>query len=109
MGEEFKVGERLRSLRMDQEMSQETLALSAGISATYLGMLERGEKNPTIRVLSDLCKGLSVSLSDFFREEEEEQMDRWTEQILHYLHRRSLQEKEILCKIIQQIVKLLQD
>ena len=107
MDQEIDLGERLRELRTLRNMSQETLALAAGISPAYLGMLERGQKNPTVRVLGNLCSALRISLTDFFcQEKKQEETDYWTEQILYCLHDRSPHEKEALYKIIQQIVLL---
>lgn len=45
------IGESIRLHRLKNGMSQEQLALNAGVNTSYIGQIERGEKNPTIKVL----------------------------------------------------------
>ena len=59
--------ERIRFLRRQKDISQEELALRAGINAVYYGQLERGLKCPTIDTLYKIAKGLEISLSELFR------------------------------------------
>ena len=56
----FDFGQRLRFLRMQRSLSQEELALTAGITPAYLGMVERGEKNPTLITIEKLCCALET-------------------------------------------------
>ncbi|MBT2293448.1 helix-turn-helix transcriptional regulator [Paenibacillus albidus] len=44
------IGENIRILRLKSGFSQEQLALSAGVNPAYIGQIERGEKNPTIKI-----------------------------------------------------------
>ena len=60
------VGERLRAYRKAKGLSQETLAEYAGLHTTYIGQLERGEKNATIDSISKVANALGVSLSKLF-------------------------------------------
>lgn len=59
-------GQRIRQLRIAKRMSQEELALRAGINPAYLGHLERGLKCPTIDTVNKIATALDISLSDFF-------------------------------------------
>ena len=59
-----KFGERVRPLRLDRGWSQEELAHRAGKHWTYVGRIERGERNPTLEVIADLAKGLRVRISE---------------------------------------------
>ncbi|MCT2534469.1 helix-turn-helix domain-containing protein [Aquibacillus koreensis] len=61
------VGERIRSLRKKQKLSQEELAHLAAIHPTYIGQLERGEKNVTIDTLEKITNALNISLEELFR------------------------------------------
>ena len=57
------LGRRIRSLRAERGLSQEGLAARAGLHRTYVGGIERGERNPTIRNLEQISRALAVSLS----------------------------------------------
>ena len=59
-------GYRIRDLRVQQNLSQEQLALKAEMNPAYLGQLERGLKSPTIYTLYRVTRALNVSLSHFF-------------------------------------------
>jgi len=56
-------GNRLRDLRKQKGFSQEGFADHAEVHRTYLGGLERGERNPTLTVMVKLARALSVPLS----------------------------------------------
>ncbi|KTB47429.1 putative transcriptional regulator [Dehalogenimonas alkenigignens] len=62
-----RFGERIRTLRQLRKLSQEELAFRAGIHRTYLGGIERGERNPALRNINALAEALSVSLSELFK------------------------------------------
>lgn len=56
------IGESIRLHRLNNGMSQEQLALNAGVNTSYIGQIERGEKNPTIKVLAKISSALGISL-----------------------------------------------
>lgn len=59
-----KIGMRIRHLRNMKELSQEKLALEAGLNPAFLGHIERGLKCPTIDTLSKIATALNISLSE---------------------------------------------
>jgi transcriptional regulator with XRE-family HTH domain len=59
-------GYRVRDLRLAKDLSQEELAFRAGIHRTYLGGIERGERNPALKNISAIAKALGVTLSELF-------------------------------------------
>lgn len=61
-----EIGQRLRSYRVQQKLSQEELAERCGLHPTYIGQVERGEKNATIESVSKIAAGLSVPLGTLF-------------------------------------------
>ncbi len=67
-----KVGETLRRLRLEADLSQEELAERSGLHRTYIGSIERAEKNITIQTTKKLTDALGLSLSDFFSNIEQE-------------------------------------
>ena len=62
------LGKRIRALRTKLKLSQEALADVADMDRTYLGGIERGERNPSLANLQKISKALHVSLSELFRE-----------------------------------------
>ena len=59
-----KLGERVKHFRLAQELSQERLAELTGLHRTYVGGVERGERNISLLNLARLAKALEISLSD---------------------------------------------
>ena len=55
------LGDELRKARKDAGLSQEKLASKAGVHRTYVSLLERNLKSPTVDVLLRLCKAMGVS------------------------------------------------
>lgn len=60
------VARNLRRLRVRKEISQEALAVDAGIDRTYVSRLERELENPSVAVLERLAKALGADIRDFF-------------------------------------------
>lgn len=58
-----RFGAHIRYLRNQQQLSQEQLAEKAGMHRTYIGMVERGERNPALLNLIRLAEALEVSLT----------------------------------------------
>lgn len=63
------VGGRIRYFRRLRGLSQEPLALEAGINPTFQGHLERGLKSPTITTLDKLVQALDITFEELFAEE----------------------------------------
>jgi transcriptional regulator with XRE-family HTH domain len=57
----------LRRWRVEKGLSQEKLAVDAGVDRTYVGRLERKLENPTVGVLDRLAAALSIHISEFFK------------------------------------------
>ena len=61
------VGGRIRQLRIEQKLSQEKLALKAGIDRTYLASVEAGRRNISIVNLEKLILALETTFERFFQ------------------------------------------
>lgn len=61
-----QVGNRIRELRISQNISQEKLAFICDLDRTYVGSVERGERNISVLNLKKLSVSLNVSLAQFF-------------------------------------------
>ena len=59
-------GEKIRCERLKQNLSQEALADLAGVHRTYIGMIERAEKNITLLNIAKLANALRVPLAYLF-------------------------------------------
>ena len=60
------IGNRIRNYRMQLGYSQERLAEISGCHPTYIGQVERGEKNPTLESIEKIASALRVSMSKLF-------------------------------------------
>lgn len=62
----IEFGKKIQDLRKQLGLSQEELAYKVGFHRTYVGMIERGERNITLSNLKKLSKGLEVDIKDLF-------------------------------------------
>ena len=62
-----KFGKKVREERARLGLSQEELAARAGVHRTYIGMIERAEKNITLENIEKIAKALKTSIADFFQ------------------------------------------
>ncbi len=60
------IGQRIRNYRTQKGLSQERLAELAGCHPTYIGQLERGEKNATLESVEKIASAMDISLSELF-------------------------------------------
>jgi transcriptional regulator with XRE-family HTH domain len=59
----------MRKYRIEQNLSQEELANKAGLHRTYIGSVERAERNITINAMEKICIALELPITDFFKEQ----------------------------------------
>ncbi len=64
---ESELGMRIRYLRKQRKMSIEDLALLSNINRNYLSDLERGKRNPTLKILNKIATALNITLSELFK------------------------------------------
>ena len=61
-----EVGLKIRKIREDKGLSQEKLAALADLHRTYIGQIERGEKNIGLKNLEKIAKALHVNIKELF-------------------------------------------
>ncbi len=61
-----RFGQRVRELRQASGLSQEALAERSGLHRTYVGSIERGERNVGVLNILKLSRALQIRPSDFF-------------------------------------------
>lgn len=62
-----KFGERIRALRLEQGWSQEVLAEKTGFHRTYIGMIERGERNLSLRNIETFANTFTITISELLK------------------------------------------
>jgi transcriptional regulator with XRE-family HTH domain len=62
-----RLAKRIKALRKERGMSQEALAVKAGISRGYLARLETRRQDPTVGVVEKLARALRVKLADLIK------------------------------------------
>ncbi|MBQ7603836.1 MAG: helix-turn-helix transcriptional regulator [Clostridia bacterium] len=66
-----EIGARIRRYRIMRKLSQEELAEKCGLHPSYIGQVERGEKNATIESINRITEGLSIPLERLFEKMDE--------------------------------------
>lgn len=63
----IKFGEKVKEERLKLGLSQEALAEKAGVHRTYIGMIERAEKNITLENIEKIAKALGMKIEELFK------------------------------------------
>ncbi len=63
----IKFGEKVREIRTSQNLSQEQLAYLADVHRTYIGMVERAEKNITLVNIEKIAKALNINIIELLK------------------------------------------
>lgn len=56
------LGKKIEKLRQERGLSQEKLGTMIGTSRTQINRIEKGQQNPSILVLRDLCKAMDIKI-----------------------------------------------
>lgn len=101
------VGQRIRNYRVQLGLSQEKLAELAGCHPTYIGQLERGEKNATLESIDKVASSLKISLSKLFENlgNEDASERNIPLECYEFLLSKSQEEQERIIKILIEIDK----
>lgn len=59
-----RFGQRVRTLRKEQSYSQENFAAACGMDRTYMGGIERGERNPSLRNIQRIAETLGITIAE---------------------------------------------
>ena len=101
------IGNRIRKYRNELHLSQEELAERADMHYTYIGQVERGEKNITIGSLEKICQSLGISFEELFAGLGPAQKESETLQEINFLIREQPSfVQEIYLNIMRELSKL---
>ncbi len=64
-----EIGQRLKTIRVSQNLSQRQLARQSGVANATISQIEAGKLNPTVSMLKKVLDGFPVSLGEFFEDE----------------------------------------
>lgn len=105
------IGDRIRILRKQKRFSREELAFQASLHSSYLGKVERGEKNIRLESLVRITQVLGVSLEEFFSVIDPAISNKskpFTE-IIKLLNSRSSKDHEKLLKVITTFLEMVDE
>ena len=99
------IGQRIRNYRTGLGLSQEKLAELSGCHYTYIGQIERGEKNATIESIEKIYAALNVSLSKLFEMlgVENEETSNIPLECYELVSSKTKKEQEIIYRILTEI------
>lgn len=100
----FIIGQRIRNYRIQKNLSQEQLSELANCHPTYIGQLERGEKNATLESIQKVAQALNIPLSQLFEKIEEKQNEESIPlQIYDFFSSKNKKEQKYLYQILMEI------
>lgn len=62
-----KLGEKIQQLRKERNLTQEDLADLIGVDRSYMGFVERGERNPTLAKIIKIAHVFKINISELFK------------------------------------------
>lgn len=62
----LKLGQKIKQLRSELKLTQEELAFKVGVDRSYMGFVERGEKNPTLMTMMKIAVALKIPMKELF-------------------------------------------
>ncbi len=105
----YEIGQRIRFYRKQKNLTQEQLAELCNFHPTYIGQLERGEKNATLESIYKVAQSLDIPLSQLFEniEQYESDSDNIPYQIYRQLLKLPLEKQKKMEKIFHEIFSIL--
>ena len=99
------IGQRIRNYRLQAGLSQEKIAELSGCHPTYIGQVERGEKNATLESIEKIASALNVPLSKLFDKYDPDDSNDIPSKCYEFILSKTKSEQERLYKLILEIDK----
>ena len=107
MGVLSRLGSKVRELRQSAGLSQEGLAERAGLHYTYVGGIERGERNPSLKSIEKIANALNVDIGELLvfqpKEKPASMEDALRSEINELLKRKSQRELRLAEKVLKNV------
>ncbi|HAX61720.1 MAG TPA: hypothetical protein DCX95_04055 [Elusimicrobia bacterium] len=111
-----RIGRQIKEARMRQKMTQEELAEETEISTSFLGMIERGQRIPSLMTISKICNSLNISVDELLGLKPEILKERKTkysagnkdvmlEKVIRLLKNKKDDDKELALKILKKLFR----
>ena len=98
-------GERLQELRKERRMTQEELADKLGLHNSYIGLLERGERIPSLITLDNVAKVFGVKSADLISTDKRNQKHTMRQkEMIYIVEECSSQDLEKIYKIFKIVI-----
>lgn len=99
------LGKRIRTERSNRKLTQEQLAEAAGVSTTYIGCVERGERSVTLEKLIDIANILHVTLDYLTMDSAEVSMDSNFFLLQNLWHQASPKDQAVILDLINALLR----
>lgn len=105
-----ELGEQVKLFRKRMGFTQEQLAAKAGITPSFLGQIERGQRSPTVETVYKISKALEVSMEELFSFQKEiiqkDAAHVYHQRIMKLLKSRNEKDLEFTYQLLKQLFKL---
>ncbi|SHN51962.1 helix-turn-helix domain-containing protein [Desulfovibrio litoralis] len=101
-----RLGKRIRALRISRDLSQEQLAERSGMSAKYLGEVERGVGNISIELLTNLASELGITITEIVDYDHEQSPQQLTEEIISMVKQLKSKDAQLVYRMLKVLTNL---
>ncbi|MDR1453786.1 MAG: helix-turn-helix domain-containing protein [Candidatus Margulisbacteria bacterium] len=99
------IGEKIRAIRKSQKLSIEAVAYSIDAGINYLSQVERGQRNPTIKMLHNIASALGVTLESFLPSRRRRDVkDSYIDLVINTLSRLKPKNRKAVLNILKETV-----
>ena len=105
MGVAESLGLRIKELRKKKGLTQDKVAEQAGITGKYMGMIERGEVNVSVKILENLAEVFEVRVADFFVFENQIPPEEIRNELIKLVEEATESELQLLSEFVRSVLK----
>jgi transcriptional regulator with XRE-family HTH domain len=100
------IGQRIRARRLELGLSQDTASERADLHPTYIGQVERGEKNATIGSIQKICNALDIPMEDLFANIVKSESElRPAQQCYDLIISQPIKDQQMIYALLENIIK----